>query len=123
MCDFWLPSGNGVKRQRVYNPHFTSEVINPAFQQPPLPSFACQEAQLQTLIAENSLLKEKLDKLQKKLASYASEKKFAKGKPFISLSPDRKRHRKQEVRNFLLSVSKRLPQDWILEEVLYIVWS
>ena len=34
MCDFWLPGGSAVKRQRVYNPEFKSAVtVNPAVQQ------------------------------------------------------------------------------------------
>ena len=65
MCDFWLPGGNAVKRQRVYNPIFKStETGNPAVQQPFSPLYI----QLQTILVENGLLKEKIKNLEKKLA-------------------------------------------------------
>ena len=114
---FWLPGGNVAKRKRVYNPYFTSEVVNQAPQQPLLPFVATPDGQLQTLIAENALLREKVSKLEKQLTSVPKEKTCTRGKPFSSLSPDRKRHRKQEVKAFLLSMSKKLPPDWLFEEV------
>ena len=117
MCDFWLPGGNVGKRKRVYNPHFTSEVVNQAPQQPLLPFVATPDGQLQALIAQNAILREKVAKLEKQLASVPKEKTFTRGKPFSSLSPDRKRHRKQDVKAFLLSMSKKLPPDWLFEEV------
>ena len=117
MCDFWLPGSNVAKRKRVYNPQFTSEVVNQAPQQPLLPFVATPDGQLQTLMVQNALLREKVSKLEKQLASVPKEKTFTRGKLFSSLSPDRKRHRKQEVKAFLLSMSKKLPPDWLFEEV------
>lgn len=124
MCDFWLPGGNVVKRQRVYNYSFqTTGTVNPATQQ--LPSqISPLYLQLQTVLIENTNLKDKICSLEKKLAGInpVNEKSFTKGKPFSSLSPCRKRHRKQPVKEFLISVSKKLPPDWHLEEVIYIVY-
>lgn len=118
MCDFWLPGGNAVKRQRVYNPTFTSsEAMNPAEQH-----FSPLYNQLQVMAMENALLKEKVSNLEKKLAACVKGKAFNRGKAFSSLSPSRKRHRKQEIRDFLFSVSKRLPPDWVLEEVYVHHW-
>ena len=59
MCDFWLPGSNVAKRKRVYNPQFTSEVVNQAPQQPLLPFFATPDGQLQTLMVQNALLRER----------------------------------------------------------------
>lgn len=118
MCDFWLPGGNVVKRQRAYNYMFQSTgTINPATQQ--LPSqISPLYLELQTVLIENTNLKDKICSLDKKLAGINSVNK----KSFTSLSPCRKRHRKQELKEFLLSVSKKLPPDWNLEEVIYIVY-
>ena len=118
MCNFWLPGGNAVKRQRVYNPEFRSAVtVNLAVQQPTSPvSPQHLHVQLQHALIENTLLKERISSLEKKLAA-SKEKVFTKGKPFSSLSPSRKRHWKQQIKDFLRCVSTTLPPDWLLEEV------
>jgi len=108
MCDFWLPGGNAVKRERVYNPELKSAVtVNPAVQQPTSPvSPQHPHVQLQRALIGNALLKERILSLEKKLAA-SWEKVFTKGKPFSSLSPSRKRHRKQQM---LLCVHKASPR-------------
>ena len=120
MCDFWVAGGNVVKRKRVNNPTFQNgEVINTPLQElslqfSPEPNIC---SQLQTALLENALLKEKVSNLEKKVAKNEEFKTFGKGKPFSSLSPDRKRHRRKEIRDFMLSMSQKLPRDWVLEEV------
>ena len=78
MCDFWLPGGNAVKRQRVYNPTFTSrEAMNPAEQH-----FSLLYNQLQVMAMENALLKEKVSNLEKKLLLVSKRRHLTEEKHF-----------------------------------------
>ena len=82
---------------------------------------AANPDELQRLINENFHLKERVAQLERAIESHTAnknkEKVFYKGKPYSSLSPKRKIHKKKEIREFLKNSCKKLPPDWKIEEV------